>query len=157
MSLKNVKLLFSYFVFKAGWKTFLKRLFSKLYEQQAASLQTREVCFTKAYCDFQPTLWDSRKTTIVIWVWNLWIMIWVVIYSLLIVTHFVGWCNCSMFCCALLCVHPSFEIISMGKRELVALLVFLVSHDCYMALPHDTMGLSAVCDCGISWSYSLTI
>ena len=27
-----------------------------------------------------------------------------------------------MFCCALLCVHSSFAIISMRKRELVALL-----------------------------------
>ena len=27
-----------------------------------------------------------------------------------------------MFCCALLCVHSSFAIISVGKRELVALL-----------------------------------
>ena len=33
----------------------------------------------------------------------------------------VGNCNCSM-CCALLCVHSNFAIISMGKRELVALL-----------------------------------
>ena len=31
-------------------------------------------------------------------------------------------CNCSMFCCALLCVHFSIAIISMGKRELIALL-----------------------------------
>ena len=31
-------------------------------------------------------------------------------------------CNCSMFCCTLLYVHSSIEIISMGKRELVALL-----------------------------------
>ena len=31
-----------------------------------------------------------------------------------------------------------------------ALLVFLVSPDCYVALPHDATGLSAVCDCGIS-------
>ena len=30
-----------------------------------------------------------------------------------------------------------------------ALFVFLVSCDCSVALPHDTMGLSAVCDCGI--------
>ena len=52
-----------------------------------------------------------------------------------------------MFCCALLCVHSSFAIISMGKS---ALFVFLVSHDGCVALPHDTMGLSAVCDCGIS-------
>ena len=31
-------------------------------------------------------------------------------------------CNCSMFCCALLYVHSSFAIILTGKRELVALL-----------------------------------
>ena len=36
-----------------------------------------------------------------------------------------------------------------------ALFVFLVSRDCCVALPHDAMGLSAVCDCGISRSYSL--
>ena len=34
----------------------------------------------------------------------------------------MGFCNCSMFCCALLCAHSSFAIISMGKREQVALL-----------------------------------
>ena len=33
-----------------------------------------------------------------------------------------GFCKCSMFCCALLCVHYSFAITSMVKRELVALL-----------------------------------
>ena len=32
-------------------------------------------------------------------------------------------CNCSMVCCALLCVQSSFAIILMGKRELVALLI----------------------------------
>ena len=32
-----------------------------------------------------------------------------------------------------------------------------MSHDGCLALPHGTMGLSAVCYCGISWSYSLTI
>ena len=42
--------------------------------------------------------------------------------SLLIVTPIVGLCNCSMFCCALLCVHSSFAIILIGKRELVTLL-----------------------------------
>ena len=40
----------------------------------------------------------------------------------------------------------------MGKRELVA---FLVSRDCCVALPRGAKVLSAVCDCGISWSYSL--
>ena len=46
----------------------------------------------------------------------------VVVDSLLIVAPIVGFCNCSVFCCALLCVHSGFAIISMGKRELVALL-----------------------------------
>ena len=32
-----------------------------------------------------------------------------------------------------------------------------MSHDGWVALPRGAMGLSAVCDCGISWSYSLTI
>ena len=42
--------------------------------------------------------------------------------SLLIVTPTMGFCKCSMFCCALLYVHSSFAILLMGKRELVALL-----------------------------------
>ena len=42
--------------------------------------------------------------------------------SLLIVTPIVGFFNCSVFCCALLYFHSSFAIISIGKRELVALL-----------------------------------
>ena len=46
----------------------------------------------------------------------------VIVDSLLIVTPIVVFCNCSMFCCALLSVHSSFAIISMGKRKLVALL-----------------------------------
>ena len=46
----------------------------------------------------------------------------VVVGSLLIVTPIVVLCNCSMFCCALLVLRSSFAIISMGKRELVALL-----------------------------------
>ena len=64
----------------------------------------------------------------------------------------MGFCNCPTFCCALLYVLVSFAIILMGKRELVALLclVFLVSRDCCLALPHDATGVSAVCDCGIS-------
>ena len=45
----------------------------------------------------------------------------VVVDSLLIVAPVVGFCDCSMCWCALLCVHSSFAIISMGKRELIAL------------------------------------
>ena len=46
----------------------------------------------------------------------------VVVDLLLTVTPIVGFCNCSMFCCALLCVHSSFAIILTGKRELGFLL-----------------------------------
>ena len=62
------------------------------------------------------------------------------------VTPIVGVCTCSMFCCTLLYVPSSFAIILMGKRDFV----FLVSRDCCVALPRGTVGLSAVCDCGIS-------
>ena len=34
----------------------------------------------------------------------------------------MGFCNCSMFCCALFFVRSSFANISMGKIEMVALL-----------------------------------
>ena len=61
----------------------------------------------------------------------------------------------SMFCCTLLYVHSSFAIILMGKRELVALLS--LSSWCLVIVPHGAKSLSAVYDCGISWSYSLTI
>ena len=33
----------------------------------------------------------------------------------------------------------------------------MVSRDCCVALPRCAIGLSTVCDCGISLSYSLTI
>ena len=62
----------------------------------------------------------------------------------------MGLCNCSVFCCALLCLNSSFAIISMGKRERAgcfALFVFV----CLMIvvwLFHDATGLSAVCGCG---------
>ena len=34
----------------------------------------------------------------------------------------MGVCNCSMFCCMLLCGRSSIAIILMGKRGLIALL-----------------------------------
>ena len=43
-----------------------------------------------------------------------------------------------MFCCTLLYIPSSFAIILIKKREMFA------------ALPCGAMGLSAVCDCGIS-------
>ena len=69
----------------------------------------------------------------------------------MIISPIVGFCNCPMFCCALLSVHSRYAIILMGKREMVAFFfVSLLSHDCCVPLPHGAMGLSAVCDCGIS-------
>ena len=44
----------------------------------------------------------------------------------------------------------SFAIILMGKRELAALLSLSSCGDCCAALPQGAMGLSAICDCGIS-------
>ena len=57
-------------------------------------------------------------------------------------------CVCSLFCCALLSVLSSFAIILKRKRELVALLK--LSSKCCEMMFCDVMGLSAVCDCGIS-------
>ena len=73
----------------------------------------------------------------------------------LIVTPIVGFFNCSMFFCALLYVKSSFAIILMGKREPVALLCLPNDWDCCVALLHDATGLSAVCNCVFSLSYSL--
>ena len=55
----------------------------------------------------------------------------------------------------LLCVRSSFAIILLVKGGWMLCFVFLVSRGCCVALPCGAIGLSAVCDCGISWSYSL--
>ena len=34
----------------------------------------------------------------------------------------MGVCDCSMFCCALLCVRSDVAVVLMGRRELIALL-----------------------------------
>ena len=71
----------------------------------------------------------------------------------------MGVFNCFLSCCTLLYVPSSFAIILMGKRELFALLS--LSSWCPVIvvwlLASGAMGLSAVCDFGISGSYSLTI
>ena len=57
-----------------------------------------------------------------------------------------------MFCCTLLYVRSSFAITLIGKRELVVLLSlsswYLVID--ILAFHRGAIGLSAVCDCGIS-------
>ena len=61
---------------------------------------------------------------------------------LLLVTPIVGVCNCSMFCCTLLCVRSSIAITLMGKRELVALLnlsswCLVMVERLFLAVPKD--------------------
>ena len=59
-------------------------------------------------------------------------------------------------------VHSSFAIVFTNVDEERAdgfsLIVYFMSCDCLcsVALPRGSVGWSAVCDCGISWSYSLT-
>ena len=63
------------------------------------------------------------------------------------------------FVMRVLSVLSSFAIISPGKRaSYFNVIVFLVACDCLysLPLPYGAVGWSVVCDCGISWSYSLT-
>ena len=48
----------------------------------------------------------------------------------------MGFCGCSMFCCALLCVHLDGE----ERACCFALFVFLVPRDCCVALSDDAKG-----------------
>ena len=76
------------------------------------------------------------------------------VYSLFIV------CCCphcvSMFYDVVPCALSSLTIILLRKRELVALLKVCRSRLCFVTSLQGGMGWSAVCDCGISWSCSLT-
>ena len=65
-----------------------------------------------------------------------WILIITILYVLLYVT----------LCPFKFCNHLDGE----ERTRCFALFVFLVSRDCCLALPHGSMGLSAVCDCAIS-------
>ena len=49
--------------------------------------------------------------------------------------------------------------ISPGKRDCVTCIVFLMSYDSYCSFPFPpgAVDWSAVCDCGISWSYTLEL
>ena len=64
----------------------------------------------------------------------------------------MGFCNYSMFYCALRYVRASFAIILLGKRELVASLS--LSSWCLMIVVWLFLGgamvLSAICVCGIA-------
>ena len=61
----------------------------------------------------------------------------------------MGVCNCSMFCCMLLCVCSSNAIILMGKRELVALLklsswCLVMVERLFLAVPQGCLGFVIV-------------
>ena len=65
----------------------------------------------------------------------------------------VGVLCLSLFCRVLLCVLSSFAIIL--KRERAGFIAFIALRmSCYckfsLTLPHDAVGWSEVCDCGIS-------
>ena len=69
----------------------------------------------------------------------------------------VFFCVWSLFCYTILIVLSSSAIISLRKPELVALLKsFSCCHLAVLWL-FITVGWSAVCYSGISWSFSLTI
>ena len=55
----------------------------------------------------------------------------------------MGFCNCSMFCCALFYVHSSFAIILVGKRELVVL--FSLSSWCLVIVVWLFLAVAWVC------------
>ena len=74
---------------------------------------------------------------------------------------FVGVLCLPLFCYALLSVLSSFAIILKRMRELIALLLlsYIIMYwysKCSVAPPHRAVDWSAICDCGISLSYSIT-
>ena len=52
-------------------------------------------------------------------------------------------------------VLSSCAVIVKEKASCFTLFVFLVHCEFYVAFPRGVVCWSAVCDCGISWSYSL--
>ena len=85
-------------------------------------------------------------------------------YSWLLLSLFVRFRVWSLFGDAFLYVLSNFTIISLGKRDIVALfllfffachvdlIVFSIFHNVRLAC----LTVSLVCECGISWSYLVT-
>ena len=79
------------------------------------------------------------------------------IHCLLFLNLYVGFCVMLLFCYAVLYAISNFANISLGE---IALVAFLKSSSrCRVAVggsvsfPRGVVGWSAMCDCGISWSY----
>ena len=63
-----------------------------------------------------------------------------------------------LVCTVVLCFLYSLAINLLWKRALIALImVFLLLHVCLSSSSLGAMGWSVVCDCGISFSYSLAL
>ena len=60
-----------------------------------------------------------------------------------------------LLCFVVLSVLSNFVIISLRKREMVAFLMYC-DCQCSVGPTRSTVGLSAVCDCVIVWSLSLS-
>ena len=86
------------------------------------------------------------------WLWLLFVLKrWFCDVDSLLIISIEGFCNCSMFCSALLFVYSSLVIILMEKGELVDL--HCLSSRCLVIVAWlflaMSRGLSADCDCGI--------
>ena len=63
---------------------------------------------------------------------------------------------CITLCPFKFCNHELVALLSLSSWcIMIVVLLFLVYYDCCVALPRGAIGLSAVYDCNISWSYSL--
>ena len=77
-------------------------------------------------------------------------------YCLMYFLLFVEVLCLSLFYNALLCVHSSFAIEEKAGCFTIIVLQMFYYYKCYVGLPRVAVDLSAVCDCGIPLSYSLT-
>ena len=68
-----------------------------------------------------------------------------VVLLLLIVTPVFGSLICCMFCCMVLYVHSSFEIILSGKRERELVALLCLSSWCHMIVVWLFLGVPWVC------------
>ena len=77
-----------------------------------------------------------------------------VVKTLLLLSLVAGVCVWSLFSnCVLDLLYSSASSLLRKRAGCFALM--WCSYPCYVPLPHEDLGQSAVCDCKITWSYSL--
>ena len=82
----------------------------------------------------------------------------VVDYSFIVGAHIVCGGLCWLLVCSVvLCALSRLAIILLRKRELSCVMAVCVPSSRFHGMPLGFMGWSMVCDCGIFWSYSLTL